>query len=890
MHYPDNPADLITNRYTDEAALASAIDRYTDEAALAGAITSNLHDPQDAVSIQTNIRNGHVIDLYINRQYRKQDKNNQSHGKVRRPLHKNTAVSSSNSDRPARQSDSDRSRNDILSQPDMDFTWLDEPQTLDLTKKLNVQDSVGFANHLAQVFSSACVRDAIKKVKRVSDVIASADKVPYPVFAIDCSGKIIAWNKAMEEITGAAAFDMIGKGNYAYSIPLYGYARPMLIDSLIRSPPVADYRHHDSLAGEGEAITCKDEMVVLRGKSQYIQGRATRLHDDQGEVIGAVQSIGLYKSFQARKQFDRPGPALDLGKIPGLAPFTPIFRNDTVPAPLSNISDGDEVTGSGPDSNLRTILDKTAIEQSLVKRQKKLYHALGELMATEDTLLENIGKLTPSPRIATEKEQESVHSNEFSRQVITDANEGIIAFNSNLRCVLWNAFMEQLSGIPASEVLGERAFEMFPALRGSDATLLLQQALSGEKVGPSEITLPISVSGKRIWVRLIFSALHDSRGNVMGIVGIVQDSTARKVMEYALQSTIIQLMESEEKYRSVFNTKNEPLLLIDTSTRKVLDLNDAATDLYGYSRDEFLSLSLADLFKEPEILGDLLDRKTPEIHMLRQKRKVGTVFPANLSFAYFVLKGRIVLLLSIHDLSSDLETAEALRLANTKLNLLMSVTRHDVINHLTVAMGYNDLLKHTVPDTQIQGMLEKQEGALQTIQRQIEFTRQYYNLGVKSPIWQNVCDVATQAYSEFVTTISFSCDTRDLEVYADPLLKTVFHNLFDNAIRHGENVFRIRIYCTWEGNDLLLIFGDDGTGIPPENKERIFNKGFGKHTGLGLFLSREILAITRIEISENGEYEKGARFVLRIPTGRYRFPDSETPLGTFESEKMNQAT
>lgn len=876
MRDPDNPDDLI-------------IDRYSDEAALAGAIKCKLHDLPDPVSTKTNIRNGHVLDQYINNQHTDKSENNPSLAWGQRPSPKNNVVYSSNQDLLSRQSRHDISTNNALSQPDTELQWLDEPQTLELKKRLLVHDSESLASHLAKVFSSECVRDGIKKVKLVSEVIASADKVPYPVFAIDCNGKIIAWNKAMEEITGTSAVSMIGKGNYAYAVPLYGYARPMLIDSLILPFSRGNPCCHDDLTVAGEVITCKDETVILKGKTRFVQTRATRLHDNQGEVIGAVQSIGIYKSFHGRKRFDRKSETLNISKIPGLAPFTPVSGNNAATSHLHH-KDMDAWSGGGPDVPAGTSQDRISMEQALAKRHKNLYHALGQLMATEDDLLENIGKLTQSPQIAAEPDRGSVQSDEFSRHVIMDAHEGIIVFNSNLRCILWNTFMEHLTGIPASKVLGERAFDMFPVLKGSDAILLLLQALSGERGESSDITFPIPVSGKQIWVRLIFSALHDSHGSIKGIIGIVQDSTARKVMEYALQSTIIQLMESEEKYRSVFNSKNDPLLLVDTVTRSILDLNDAATDLYGYTREEFLSRSLADLFKEPEVYEDLLKRQIPGIRMNRQKRKDGTVFPADISFAYFVLKGRMVLLLSIRDLSSDLETAEALRLANTKLNLLIGVTRHDVINHLTVAMGYNDLLKHTVRDPQVLGMLEKEESALQTIHRQIEFTRQYYNMGVKTPVWQNVCDTASRAYSEFVTTISFSCDTRDLEVYADPLLSTVFYNLFDNAIRHGENVFRIRIYCIREGTDLLLVFGDDGTGIPQENKERIFNKGFGKHTGLGLFLSREILAITRIEISETGEFEKGARFELRIPAGRYRFKGSDNPLFTSGSEKMNLAT
>ncbi len=87
------------------------------------------------------------------------------------------------------------------------------------------------------------------------------------------------------------------------------------------------------------------------------------------------------------------------------------------------------------------------------------------------------------------------------------------------------------------------------------------------------------------------------------------------------------------------------------------------------------------------------------------------------------------LILSIRDLSSAYQTADALRLANTKLNLLIGVTRHDVINNLTVLMGYNDLMQHTVKDSKTLEMLKKVESALQAVHRQIEFTREYYNLG-----------------------------------------------------------------------------------------------------------------------------------------------------------------
>jgi signal transduction histidine kinase len=80
----------------------------------------------------------------------------------------------------------------------------------------------------------------------------------------------------------------------------------------------------------------------------------------------------------------------------------------------------------------------------------------------------------------------------------------------------------------------------------------------------------------------------------------------------------------------------------------------------------------------------------------------------------------------------------------------------------------------------------------------------------------------------------------------------------------------IHITSREEGGALVLVFEDNGIGIPQKDKNRLFTKGFGKNTGLGLFLSREILSITGITITENGEPGKGARFEITVPKGMYR--------------------
>jgi signal transduction histidine kinase len=102
------------------------------------------------------------------------------------------------------------------------------------------------------------------------------------------------------------------------------------------------------------------------------------------------------------------------------------------------------------------------------------------------------------------------------------------------------------------------------------------------------------------------------------------------------------------------------------------------------------------------------------------------------------------------------------------------------------------------------------------------------------------------------------------------MIDRVFFNLFDNAVKHGVRVTTVTVGCEERGDGLVITFADNGSGIPDKEKQKIFEKGYGKNTGLGLFLAREILAITGITISETGTYGKGAVFEITVPEGAYR--------------------
>jgi len=226
----------------------------------------------------------------------------------------------------------------------------------------------------------------------------------------------------------------------------------------------------------------------------------------------------------------------------------------------------------------------------------------------------------------------------------------------------------------------------------------------------------------------------------------------------------------------------------------------------------------------------------------------------------------------------SLENAERKRVekaladANRKLNLMTSITRHDINNQITALQLYIDFAESESVNPAVLEHLRKAKFATETIQRQIVFTKQYEDIGIQVPRWQDIRKIV-DVLRPIIRAAGIQLETKNLatEVYADPLLAKVFENLVDNSIRHGRQVRKICITMAKNAEGAMTVgYLDDGEGVSAEDKDRIFLKGFGKNTGLGLFLSREILGITSITIWEKGTPGKGAYFEITVPPDGFR--------------------
>jgi PAS domain S-box-containing protein len=354
-----------------------------------------------------------------------------------------------------------------------------------------------------------------------------------------------------------------------------------------------------------------------------------------------------------------------------------------------------------------------------------------------------------------------------------------------------------------------------------------------------------------------------------GALVFIWDITDRKKAEQAR-------LESEAEYRRILDTMQDAYIRADT-VGKIITVNPSAARMFGYaSPGEMRGIPVSALYSHPAKRQEIVTRLEREgmvadaVELLL--RMDSTTFWASINVQ--ALRGEDGQLVGTEGIIRDITERKALEQAiedtNKKLSLLNSITRHDVANQLTALRGYAQLAELSNPDPVVLDFLQKIETATDTIAGQIEFTKAYQELGEKTPAWFRIDAIVEKTARDGVT---FSNTCRAIEIFADPMIERVFYNLFDNAIRHGDHVTTIGVRCERAPDGLVIYVEDDGIGVVPEEKEKIFEKGFGKNTGFGLFLAREILATTGITIRETGYVGVGARFEITVPREMWRiFP------------------
>ena len=171
-------------------------------------------------------------------------------------------------------------------------------------------------------------------------------------------------------------------------------------------------------------------------------------------------------------------------------------------------------------------------------------------------------------------------SDQFTREIIHNAKEGIIVYDRNFNYLVWNPFMESITGISASEALGKNALELFPHLREQRVEILMQRALDGETVRSPDIPYYVEKTKKSGWVSGIYSPHLNGHGEIIGVIGNIRDITHRKRSENALR-------ENESYLKSILHSSPVLQFVLDKNHR-VVSWNRAIEEYSGIPEADVL--------------------------------------------------------------------------------------------------------------------------------------------------------------------------------------------------------------------------------------------------------------------------------------------------------------
>ena len=349
------------------------------------------------------------------------------------------------------------------------------------------------------------------------------------------------------------------------------------------------------------------------------------------------------------------------------------------------------------------------------------------------------------------------------------------------------------------------------------------------------------------------------RGVVIVIIGGLIAYLSRRLRE---REDLYQGLFDHSEAGSILLKKPGEQWLVEAANRRAMELlgiaNGAAVDLpvtsfwnAGYSDPVFARLITEEKIDTTETLFTTVEGESISvlfsIALLPEARSI----------------------LTFENITRRIAAERALQTANDKLNLLSRISADHLQRTVNEIIITTDTADHDPGDIHAKGYLNTIKTLALSLARQLTIAATYKDLGRSPPAWMPVQQALLAVPRPPGTEeISLRFWTERLMVYADPLIRDVLNHLVDNALRHGKTAKNLVVTWQESKDGLDIIIRDDGTGIPAGRKETIFEYD-ADHTGLGLFICRQILAVTGISIIENGKEGEGARFAIHVPEGNY---------------------
>jgi len=490
--------------------------------------------------------------------------------------------------------------------------------------------------------------------------------------------------------------------------------------------------------------------------------------------------------------------------------------------------------------------------------------------------------------------------------IVESSDDAIISKTLDGTITAWNRGAEKIFGYSSAEAVGKPMLMLFPPEYAKEEPEILARIRRGESIDHFE-SVRIRKDGRKIDISATISPIRDSSGAIVGASQIARDTTEQKRAKEMLQ-------ESEERHRKLFDNNPHPTWVFDRETLRFLAVNAAAVRRYGYSREEFLAITLKDIRRPEDVpalleavraLGDGNESSGAWRHRLRD----GTVIDTeNTSYALTFLgrdaravvavdvtqrkrdeaeKRKFTDRLAATNQELDLRNREVERATQLKSKFLASMS-HELRTPLNAIVGFSDLLADETPGALnakqkrfVDHIKHGSTHLLQLINDILDLSKieagqlelRCEDFQVKDALPEVLSTIAPLAMAKNIQ-VQHRLET-DRAVFADRVrFKQILYNLLSNAVKFTPKSGRINIECVEDGDFVRLSVSDTGIGIRAEDQAAVFEEfrqvegnagALNEGTGLGLAITKRLVEQQGGKISLESEPGKGSRFTFTLP-------------------------
>jgi PAS domain S-box-containing protein len=767
---------------------------------------------------------------------------------------------------------------------------------------------------------------AVRESEQVMSAIVLGS--PIPQFVIDRNHRILHWNRALEDYSGISANEVAGTKQQWRAF--YPEERPCMADLLVDGEIEKIQQWYSGRFAKSRfidgAYEATDFFPKIRGGT-WLYFTAAPIRDLNGTVIGAVETLeDTTERKEAEREILKKNEELSASYEQISATEEELRQNlDEIVTSQRLLKESEE--------KYRTVFENTGTATVVVEESGIISLANNEFAQLSGFSKDDIeGKKSWTEFVVKEDLERMLAQHRLRRQdrekALTHYEFRFVTKSGDIRTIYLSidvipgtkksiASLLDITGRKQAEELYRTIFE-----NTGTAMIIIEEDTTISHVNDEMEKIwgysREEIEGRVKWPKLVaaedlgkmleyhrlrrtdpgsaprnyeFRFVHKDRGlRDAALTAAMIPGTKKSVISLRditeFKKTEHALLESEERYRNVVEDQTEFICRFLPDGTHIF-VNDAYCRYFNMKREEIIGHRFRPVLhpEDREIVARHIASITPQHPVMNIDQRIimpdGSIRWQRWSDrAIFDPSGTITEYQSVgRDITERKQAEEALRQANRKLTLLSGITRHDINNQITMLMGFLRILEKKQPDPTLSEYFQKISTTAKRISAMIQFTKEYEQIGVHAPVWQDTRTlVGTAAKEAPLGKVMVKNDLpAGTEVFADPLIVKVFSNLMDNAVRYGGKITTIQFTVQESGDDHLIVCEDDGEGIPADKKEKIFDRGFGKNTGMGLFLAREILSITGMTIKEMGEPGKRARFEMAVPANNYRtqLPDDE---------------